>query len=240
MVDEALVPVSCIKVAEAAKLLENIQRDVNIAVMNEYTTVMDRLNINMNEILMAAGTKWNFLRFHPGFVGGHCISVDPYYLIYKAKGLHVDTDLITTARKVNENFVRFITEKITSSVVKNYSKISNLDVGILGISYKRNVSDTRNSLAFNLFSQLKENGFHVTCCDPVALVRNHEISQSRVDLDALPPQQILIIVVDHQEFKKMGINKLCEKLLPNGMIYDIPGLFYGAEIERKDVTYWSV
>lgn len=239
-VDSKLVSVSCIKAAEAAKVLENIQRDVNIALMNEYTTVMDRLNVSMSEVLMAAGTKWNFLPFRPGLVGGHCISVDPYYLIYKARGLHVDTDLINSARKVNENFTQFISNKLVSTLMTQYPKVSNLNVTILGLSYKKNVSDTRNSLSFHLVSQLTEKGFNVTCCDPLALVKEHSIDFQRLDWDSLPKQQAFVIAVDHDEFKEIGIDGICKKLLPHGMILDIPGLFYQSRLPRNDIIYWSV
>lgn len=240
IVDSELVPVSNIKTAEAVKILENIQRDVNIALMNEYATIMEKMGINMNEVLEAAGTKWNFLPFKPGLVGGHCISVDPYYLIYKARALHIDTDLITTARKVNENFVNFIAETVSSKIIANYIKCKNLKVAILGLSYKKNVTDIRNSLSFNLAEKLEKIGFEVVCYDPIAILKEHEKQVKRLEWEQLPQQQAIIITVDHNEFRELGLTEITKKLTPNGMLFDIPGTFYHYELPRKDIEYWSV
>jgi UDP-N-acetyl-D-galactosamine dehydrogenase len=240
IVDCELVPVSNIKTAEAVKILENIQRDVNIALMNEYATIMEKMGINMNEVLDAAATKWNFLPFKPGLVGGHCISVDPYYLIYKARALHIDTDLITTARKVNENFVNFLVETITSKIIANYIKCKNLKIAILGLSYKKNVTDIRNSLSFNLAEKLTSIGFDVVCYDPIAILKEQEKHIKRMEWEQLPQQQAIVITVDHDEFKNLGLPEITNKLYSNGILFDIPGTFYGCEIPRKDIDYWSI
>lgn len=240
IVDTELVAVSNIKTAEAVKILENIQRDVNIALMNEFTTIMEKMDVRMSEVLQAAATKWNFLPFKPGLVGGHCISVDPYYLIYKARALRIDTELISAARKVNENFVNFITETVTSKIIANYTKCKDLKLAILGLSYKKNVSDVRNSLSFNLSERLTEMGFDVVCYDPLALIKEPEKEINRIEWEQMQQQQAIIIAIDHDEFKALGFDAICDKLFPHGILFDIPGMFYGTKIRRHDIEYWSV
>jgi UDP-N-acetyl-D-galactosamine dehydrogenase len=240
MVDATLVPVSTVKTSEAVKILENIQRDVNIALMNEFAIVMDKMGVNMNEVLEAAATKWNFLPFKPGLVGGHCISVDPYYLIYKARGLHIDTDLISTARKVNENFVNFIIETVTNKIIANYMQCKNLKIAILGLSYKKNVTDVRNSLSFTLYEKLTKIGFDVVSYDPVAWVKEAHTPITQTTWEEMSQQQAIIITVDHDEFRNLGLTKITNKLYENGMLFDIPGMFYKCTLPRKDISYWSV
>lgn len=240
IVDAKLVPVSSMKAAEAVKILENIQRDVNIALMNEYAGVMECLDINMSEVLAAASTKWNFLPFKPGFVGGHCISVDPYYLIYKARALRVDTDLMTTARKVNENFVNFIADVILHKIIMAHPEVQPIQIALLGLSYKKNVSDIRNSLSFNLYEKLTRMGLEVVCYDPVALLRHLEHPIRCADWQTIDKQQAIVIAVDHDVYKHLGLDEIASKLLPGGVLLDIPGLFYGQKPTRTDIVYWSL
>lgn len=158
---------SSIKVAEAAKVVENTQRDINIAFMNEIATVFDMMEISTNEVLEAAGTKWNFLNFTPGLVGGHCIGVDPYYFIYKAEQLGYRSQLITNARKINEDVTNFIKEKAIKMIMQNSEDIKNIKIAIFGLAFKKNVPDIRNSKIFDVVERLSEYGFDIKLFDNV-------------------------------------------------------------------------
>ncbi|UBH09359.1 nucleotide sugar dehydrogenase [Macrococcus armenti] len=158
---------SSIKVAEAAKVVENTQRDINIAFMNEIATVFDKMDISTNEVLEAAGTKWNFLNFKPGLVGGHCIGVDPYYFIYKAEQLGYRSQLITNARKINEEITDYIKEKAVKMIMKNSDDIKCVKVAIFGLAFKKNVPDIRNSKIFDVIDKLIDYGFEIKLFDSV-------------------------------------------------------------------------
>jgi UDP-N-acetyl-D-galactosamine dehydrogenase len=227
-----------IEVAEASKLLENIQRDVNIALMNEFTQIMGKMNISIYDVLEAANTKWNFLPFTPGLVGGHCIPEDPYYLIYQANKLGVPPNLISSARQTNEYFFHFIVDMTIKLMSLNGIALNGAKVAILGISFKPNVTDTRHSMSILLYKNLKEMGIDVVACDPVVTQFNTNLNW--VELDDLKNIQALIICQAHNQFLEISPKNWSEKLAPNGVVIDIPGAYIKNPSFRDDITYWSL
>ena len=165
---DSVYPVSNICTAESIKILENTQRDVNIALMNEFSKIMHALNLDMHEVLEGAKTKWSFVPYKPGFVGGHCISIDPHYMAFEAKRHGVYPELILAARKINDGITKFVIQSMTKLLIKNKVNTSDVSIGIFGVSYKENVPDIRNSLALKLFKELKTYGFNCRVHDPFA------------------------------------------------------------------------
>lgn len=219
-----------IKVAEASKLVENIQRDVNIALMNECMQIMDKMSIRMSDVLDAAATKWNFIPYKPGFVGGHCIAVDPYYLIERAKVYGVDPPLMTTARVINDGMVDFIYNKAKTYLLNR----TNAKVSILGLTYKENIPDSRNSLAIHLYHRFRDSGTDVSATDPYILPKM--IDFPLVPLSELSEQDLFIICVPHKQFKAIN----WERLLTNkGGVIDLPNLLKDQLVRMGDRYYWS-
>ncbi len=231
-------PVSSMKVAEASKLIENIQRDVNIALMNEYAEVMDKMGISIHDVLDAARTKWNFLPFKPGLVGGHCIPIDPYYLIYQANQFGIKTPLISTARQVNETFTDFIADSTIQQLKKQGFSPKDTNVAIFGLSFKPNVMDTRHTLSVAIYRLLESQGIHMFVYDPVANDEYPDIT--RVNWDLLPICHAIILAQEHDIFVKQGMDILCEKLISNGVFIDIPGVFANQRGLRSDIAYWGL
>lgn len=229
---------SSIQVAEATKLLENIQRDVNIALLNEYTEIMTALNIPIHDVLDACRTKWNFLPFSPGLVSGHCIPVDPYYLISHARTLGIKTPLISTAREINESFVDFITQIVAKQLEYQHINIKNAIIVILGITIKADVPDTRHSLSLKLYESIISKGASVYINDPIA--RHLPDTIANTDWNALPDCNVMILTKNHNDFKQRGFNLLCEKLSTNGSFIDLSGEYHSNECNRNDIHYWSV
>lgn len=234
IVNAPLASASCIKVAEAAKLLENIQRDVNIALMNEFAIIAEKLNISLYDIIEVAKTKWNFLPFTPGFVGGHCTPVDPYYLIYKAQQLGADLPLITTARKVNDSMVDF-----TANIIANHKPTAK-DVLLMGLSFKANITDIRSSLALKLYEQLGKHCSHVSIYDPVAYTKKLSNPSVMTDWHAVKKVDVVVIIVAHQQFAELGYDAIIKKINPNGLLIDIPGMFRHVADKSPEITYWSL
>ena len=225
------------EVAESSKLLENIQRDVNIALMNEYAQILYKMDISIHDVLQACATKWNFLPFKPGLVGGHCIPEDPYYLIYQANKQGATHNLVSSARQTNEQFVYFIKDVLIKLLSEQDFVLKNAKVAILGISYKANVSDTRHSLSIILYRLLKEMGIQVYACDPLA---NHDNAKlDWIELSELSNFNALIIAQAHQQFMHMDPFQLNEKLSKNGIIMDLANIFSTAPDFRKNIIYWS-
>lgn len=227
-----------IEVAESSKLLENIQRDVNIALMNEFAQIMETMNLSIHDVLDAAKTKWNFLPFTAGLVGGHCIPEDPYYLIYQANksgGVH---SLISCARQTNEQFYHFITEVLVKLLTQQGIALRDAKIGILGMSFKANVTDMRHSLSIVLYQALKALGMHPVACD--SRVKRIANGIEWQDLDQLENCQALIICQAHNEFLEAGSEVLRSKLVPNGVFIDIPGIFSKLNDFREEVKYWSL
>ncbi len=215
-----------IKVAEAAKVIENSQRDINIAFMNELCLIFDKLNIDTHDVLKAASTKWNFINFKPGIVGGHCIGVDPYYLTYKSKERGYTPKIITSGRKINDNFVYYIIQKSISETKKVF-KINKLKFLVLGLTFKENCLDYRNSQSLRLIKLLKNKKFTVDCFDPLIdankFNKNNIIKLSNNIKNNW--YHCIIITVAHNYFKNLGENKIRKFLVKDGIIFDVKNIF---------------
>ncbi len=209
-----------IKVAEAAKVIENCQRDLNISFVNELALIFDRMNIDTTEVLEAAGTKFNFLPFKPGLVGGHCISVDPYYLTTKAESLGYYPEVIHSGRRINDNMGEFIANKVVKLMIQKNLIIKGANVLVMGITFKENCPDLRNSKVIDVIAELKEFGIHVDIYDPQADKEevNHEYGLNLIDHLTNNLYQAVIHAVSHKEFQTVDIKNL---LSENGVIYDV-------------------
>jgi UDP-N-acetyl-D-glucosamine/UDP-N-acetyl-D-galactosamine dehydrogenase len=229
---------SSIKVAEAAKIIENTQRDLNIALMNELSIIFDKMDINTFEVLEAAGTKWNFLKFQPGLVGGHCIGVDPYYLTHKSKELGYDSQVILAGRVINDGMAGYVAKKILQHIIQNSSNIKAAKVLIMGATFKENVSDIRNSKVADVVKELKSFSLNVDVADPHAESKElkHEYGfeltpQLGNDYDAV------IVTVPHNDYKKLDDAYFSSITKPHAMIADLKGIYRGKISSRK---YWSL
>lgn len=230
-------PVSSIQAAEAIKLLENTQRDVNIALMNEFVKITHALALNTHEIIEGAQTKWSFLPFKPGLVGGHCISIDPHYLAFKAKRLGVQPDLILAARKVNDGMTQFIIQSMLKLLIQHKLPTNGLKIGILGISYKENTHDLRNSLALKLIKELDEYAFKYQIHDPL----NYPDTGIHLEpLSSLCALSVLIITVGHDYYRDIGLNALLKTTQKPCLVMDIPNLFINEAGNIPDIIYWSL
>jgi UDP-N-acetyl-D-galactosamine dehydrogenase len=209
---------SSIKVAEASKSIENAQRDINISFVNELALIFDKMDIDTNEVLAAAATKWNFLPFKPGLVGGHCIGVDPYYLAHKATSLGYHPQVILSGRHVNDQMSSFVTEKVIKLLIKNSFKVQGAKVLLLGVTFKENCPDIRNSQAFEIFTALKNKGVAVVAFDPFANAKevfdNHQINL----VTSLETYDAIVLTVAHDFFKSLNYTSL--KSSANSVIYD--------------------
>lgn len=226
------------EVAESSKLLENIQRDVNIALMNEFSQIINKLGISFYDVLEAAKTKWNFLPFTPGLVGGHCIPEDPYYLIYQANKLGALPNLVSCARQTNEQFFHFIVDATVKLLTQQGFSLKDAKVVVMGISFKPNVTDTRHSLSIVLYKALKDIGFDVVACDPMVNNANRDLDW--VNWNELKECQAMIICQAHSKFLEISPEHFSEKIVPNGVIIDIPGAFNQKDAFRTDINYWSL
>lgn len=229
---------SNIKVAEAAKVIENTQRDVNIALMNELAIIFDRLGVNTYEVLEAAGTKWNFLPFKPGLVGGHCIGVDPYYLTYKAAELGFNSRVILSGRYVNDNMGNYIVKKILQHVIASNSNVKDAHVLIMGATFKENVSDVRNSKVADVVRELKKYHLNVDVYDPRANADHIERQYTFKLIDR--PAKIydaIIVAVAHQEFLLLDEDYFLSISKPHALIADLKGCYRNKIKQRK---YWSL
>ncbi|MCT4591041.1 MAG: nucleotide sugar dehydrogenase [Carboxylicivirga sp.] len=229
---------SSIKVAEAAKIIENTQRDVNIALMNELSLIFDRMDINTFEVLEAAGTKWNFLRFFPGLVGGHCIGVDPYYLTYKANELGYHSKIITGGRFINDSMGGYVAKTVVKKLISNGNKINGAKVLIMGATFKENVSDIRNSKVADVVNELKSFSIDVDVVDPHASSEEllHEYGYGLIDA-VNTKYNAVIVAVNHDEYASLDEDYFKSILVDEGLFVDIKGIFRG---KIKDLTYWSL
>ena len=232
-------PVSNMRTAEAIKLLENTQRDVNIALMNEFCKIMHASDIDMHEVIEGASTKWGFIPFKPGFVGGHCISIDPHYLAFKAKRCGIEPDLILTARKVNDGMTQFVIQSMLKLFIKHHLNTADLRIGLLGITYKENVVDVRNSLALKLHKELLAYGYDCKVHDPmVQAAQQPQIPLT--DLDQMKDLSVVIIVVGDIFYKDLGLKKILSMCGPYPVILDIPNLFVDEAKQYSSLMYWSL
>jgi len=230
-----------IKVAEAAKVIENTQRDLNIALMNELSIIFDALKIRTKDVLDAAGTKWNFLKFNPGLVGGHCIGVDPYYLTAKAQQLGYTPQVILAGRRINDGMGAYIAQRLVKLLVQQGSTVKGSRVAVLGLTFKENVSDLRNSRVPDIVKELKEFGVTVLVHDPKinSADAEHEYGLSLVPLNDLNNLDAIIYAVPHREFQEKGVAELLAGLKPHGIVIDVKSALKPEEIKNK-FTYWSL
>tara|TARA_Y100000389_G_C17466432_1_gene526078 strand:- start:2412 stop:3677 length:1266 start_codon:yes stop_codon:yes gene_type:complete len=226
-----------IKIAEAAKVIENIQRDINIAFINECSLIFKRLNINSSKVLKAAETKWNFMPFKPGLVGGHCIGVDPYYLTYKAKKLKYSPKVILAGRKINNGMSSYIAKQVIKALKKNDENLKKKKVLILGLSFKENCIDIRNSKVFDIINYLQRKKIKIDVYDPIIdqsnITKEHKINLL-TRLEKKNYYDIIILAVPHLTFLSMGIKKIKKFGNKNLKIFDLKSVFSSTE------TYWQM
>jgi UDP-N-acetyl-D-glucosamine/UDP-N-acetyl-D-galactosamine dehydrogenase len=229
---------SSIKVAESAKIIENTQRDINIAFMNELSIIFNRMGINTFEVLEAAGTKWNFLKFYPGLVGGHCIGVDPYYLSYKAKELGYHPQIIDSGRFVNDSMGRYIGKQAVKKVIASGRSLKGARALIMGITFKEDVTDIRNSKVVDVIKELIDFGISVDVVDPGADTQQVK-AEYGFELQDKPSgiYDTIIIAVSHKEYLSLGEEYFERFLTKNGIVVDVKGIFRG---KIKNLTYWSL
>jgi UDP-N-acetyl-D-galactosamine dehydrogenase len=227
-----------IKVAEAAKIIENTQRDVNIALMNELSIIFNKMGINTYDVLQAAGTKWNFIRMQPGLVGGHCIGVDPYYLTYKAQELGYHAQVINSGRYVNDSMGFYVAKQTVKKIIASGKDVSKSRVLVMGATFKENVDDIRNSKVADVVRELQSYGVHTDVVDPRADSDElqHEygfglVAQPGSGYDAV------IVAVNHSEYQQLGEHQFRSLLQPDGLLVDIKGIYKG---KIKSINYWSL
>lgn len=234
--------VSSIKVAEAAKVIENTQRDLNIALMNELAVIFNMLDLDTLEVLEAAGTKWNFLGFRPGLVGGHCIGVDPYYLTYKAEMLGYHPDVILAGRRINDSMGKFIAEQTVKQLIQAGSHIKGAKVNVLGITFKENVPDIRNSKVADLIRELRSYGVDVYVHDPVADAGEvlHEYGIALRNWDELPKAEAIVLAVAHRQFLSASVDEY--RCLTEGAacFIDVKSAFDVASLSDAGLHVWRL
>ena len=234
-----------IKVAEAAKVIENSQRDVNIAFMNELSIIFNKMGIDTKAVLEAAGTKWNFLKFFPGLVGGHCIGVDPYYLTYKAEQLGYHSQVILSGRRINDDMGKYVAENTVKNLIKAGANVSDARVGILGFTFKENCPDTRNTRVIDIYNELLEYGITPVVADPVADSDEamHEYGIGFVDMSEIRDMDAIIIAVAHSEFGGINIEKLDGMFAPDcnkKVLVDVKGVLNRKDFADTDYIYWRL
>lgn len=238
VVEAGLHKATSIKVAEAGKIVENIQRDLNISLMNELSIIFDKMGIATNDVIEAAGTKWNFAKYYPGLVGGHCIGVDPYYLTYKAQQLGYNSKVISAGRFVNDEMPRYVSKKIVQHIIKNAPDAASAKVLVLGATFKENVSDIRNSKVADLVKDLLDFSLHVDFVDPFAEAEDvaHEYGLTLSgaigkDYDAV------VLAVAHDPYKAFDEAYFKSITRPNALLADLKGIFRG---QVNNMNYWSL
>lgn len=244
IVTAGIHPCSSIKVAEAAKVIENTQRDLNIALMNELAIIFNRLDIDTQEVLEAAGTKWNFLKFKPGLVGGHCIGVDPYYLTHKAQSVGYHPEVILAGRRINDGMGKYIAEQTIKQMISSGSPIKGAQVNVLGVTFKENCADIRNTKVIDIIQELRSYGVCVHIHDPVADPREvlHEFGIELHRWEKLPVADAVIVAVAHQEFSAQPCASLLAKLAPQGCIIDVKGIINPLDpaLKSSGAIHWRL
>jgi len=249
VVDAGVYKAESIKVAEAAKVIENSQRDINIAFMNELSVIFDKLDIDTKSVLEAAGTKWNFLNFTPGLVGGHCIGVDPYYLTYKAEQIGYHSQIILSGRKINDNMGKYTAEQTVKKMINANKQIKGSKVAIFGITFKENCPDVRNTKVVDVIKELKEYGVEVEIVDPVA---DKEDLKEVYDIETITKNEIkdadaVIFAVAHDEFAEFNLVNIKDLYYQDAetdndgyVLMDVKGLFNKEEAEAENYIYWRL
>lgn len=244
IVQAGVHPCSSIKVAEAAKVIENTQRDLNIALMNELAVIFHRLGIDTQEVLAAAGTKWNFLKFTPGLVGGHCIGVDPYYLTHKAQSIGYHPEVILAGRRINDGMGKYIAEQTIKQMIASGNPIKGAVVNILGLTFKENCADIRNTKVIDIVNELSSYGVSVHLHDPVANpdeVR-HEFNLELRSWEQLPIADAMILAVAHRQFRDQDSAHLLAKLTSGGCIVNVKGIIppNAEALATAGINYWRL
>jgi UDP-N-acetyl-D-glucosamine/UDP-N-acetyl-D-galactosamine dehydrogenase len=231
---------SSIKVAEAAKVIENTQRDLNIALMNELAMIFERLGIDTLEVLQAAGTKWNFMPFRPGLVGGHCIGVDPYYLTAKAESLGYHPEIILAGRRINDGMGKYVAERTVKMMIAAGKPVLGAKIAILGITFKEDVPDLRNTKVVDIVRELKDFGTQVVVSDALA---DPEEARSHYGIELVPLEAVarvdaVILAVQHQAYLQLGLPRLAELCRPGvPLLFDVKGCFRPEDAQRLNIIY---
>ena len=233
---------SSIKAAEAAKVIENTQRDLNIALMNELAIIFDKLGIDTTEVLEAAGTKWNFLKFKPGLVGGHCIGVDPYYLTHKAEMIGYHPQVILAGRRINDGMGKFIAEQTIKNMIASGSPIKGAKVNVLGLTFKENCGDLRNSKVIDIISEIRTYGVEVFVTDPQANAEEamHEYGVHLLPWADLPRADAIVAAVSHDEYARLGPAALADKLVAGGAFIDVKAAFDAKVLRAAGYRVWRL
>lgn len=235
---------SSIKVAEAAKVIENSQRDINIAFVNELSLIFDRIGIDTMEVLEAAGTKWNFIPYKPGLVGGHCIGIDPYYLANKASELGYHAQVILSGRRINDGMAKFIAEKTIKKLINNSIRVKGADILVMGLTFKENCPDLRNSKINDVITELKEYGANVHVIDPIAPKEEAKREYGIIleDENCIKNMDAVVVAVGHKEYREMEIEKLRKYFNPvysKPLLIDVKSIF-NREKAEKEYDYWRL
>ncbi len=233
---------SSIKAAEACKVIENTQRDLNIALMNELAIIFDRIGIDTTEVLEAAGTKWNFLKFRPGLVGGHCIGVDPYYLTHKAETLGYHPQVILAGRRINDGMGKYIAEQTIKQMIASGSTIKGAKVNVLGLTFKEDCADLRNSKVVDIINELRTYGVEVAVHDPQVDPAEalHEYGVSVVPWEALPRADAIVAAVAHKGFKSLPVEELASKLVAGGSFVDVKSAYDEEALRQAGAKVWRL
>lgn len=242
IITAGVYPASSIKVAEAAKVIENTQRDLNIALMNELAVIFHKIGIDTLEVLEAAGTKWNFLPFRPGLVGGHCIGVDPYYLTHKAEMLGHHPQVILAGRRINDSMGKYIAEQTVKQMIAADVQVKDADVVVLGLTFKEDCPDLRNSKVIDVIRELQSYGARVHVHDPLAASAEaeHEYGVALTPWDKLPRTRTVVACVAHREYKALSLGEIQEKLLPGGIFIDVKSAFDTRSLSEAGLRVWRL
>jgi UDP-N-acetyl-D-glucosamine/UDP-N-acetyl-D-galactosamine dehydrogenase len=231
-----------IKVAEAAKVIENTQRDLNIALMNELAIIFDQMGIDTHEVLEAAATKWNFLKFTPGLVGGHCIGVDPYYLTHKAEKLGYQPQVILAGRRINDGMGKFVAMRTVKEMVRAGHAIHNARVTVLGLTFKEDCPDLRNSKVINIINELRDFGLQVQVADPLA-DRMEALEEYGVELtpfDQLLPSSAVVVAVAHEDYKRLAPEQLKKMMGNDPVVVDVKGIYSQSQLKENKIRTWRL
>ncbi len=232
---------SSIKVAEAAKVIENTQRDINISLMNELSMIFDMMDIDTKEVLEAAGTKWNFLKFVPGLVGGHCIGVDPYYLVHKSRQLGYEPKVILSGRSINDGMPAHIAKRLVQKLIKRGKSPQESKVLVMGVTFKENVADIRNSKVADLVKELMQYSIHVQLVDPYASPNEfaHEYGLALMD-EPSKDYDAVIVAVNHREYEQYDLSYFKSLMKNEPILMDLKGVFQPAVVKQNGLAYWRL
>jgi UDP-N-acetyl-D-galactosamine dehydrogenase len=241
VVDAGVHRAPSIKVAEAAKVIENTQRDLNIALMNELAIIFDRVGVRTSDVLAAASTKWNFLPFRPGLVGGHCIGVDPYYLTMKAQQLGYQPEVILAGRRINNNMGSFLAARVVKLLIEADVTVKSARVGVLGLTFKEDCTDIRNSKVPDILRELRQFGIRALVHDPIANAAGaiHEYGVRLAPLEEMQKLDALVLAVSHKWYLNHGQSRLCEMVRDGGVLVDVKSALDAATIDKR-IRYWSL